>query len=145
MDNPLAILERGSSRPHRLHTAFSAEGLIALRALIHRSHRDFGFDTSVWTRDLLAQVSFQLGLTSTVLTGEAVRKILKRLGINWKRAKHRISSPDPQYREKTARDRLIAWASQQASWAIGFLDEVWWSRFALPPLHGWRDPEHLCT
>jgi hypothetical protein len=30
---------------------------------------------------------------------------------------------------------LIAWASQVAGWAIGFLDEVWWSRFALPRLH----------
>jgi hypothetical protein len=30
---------------------------------------------------------------------------------------------------------LIAWASQQPSWAIGFGDEVWWSRFALPRLH----------
>src|SRR6266567_1588561 len=34
--------------------------------------------------------------------------------------------------KKNARDRLIAWASQQPSWAIGFGDEVWWSRFALP-------------
>src|SRR5438876_54699 len=37
--------------------------------------------------------------------------------------------------KKNARDRLIAWASQQLSWAIGFLDEVWWSRFALPRMH----------
>src|SRR6266536_881641 len=33
--------------------------------------------------------------------------------------------------KKTARDRLIVWASQRPEWAIGFLDEVWWSRFAL--------------
>ncbi len=26
----------------------------------------------------------------------------------------------------------MAWASQQPTWAIGFADEVWWSRFALP-------------
>ena len=39
-------------------------------------------------------------------------------------------------------DRLIAWCSTQPSWAIGFLDEVWWSRFALPHLHGWQDQEH---
>ena len=41
---------------------------------------------------------------------------------------------------------MIAWASQQPSWAIGFLDEVWWSRFALPRLHAWQDqtnPIHL--
>ncbi len=36
--------------------------------------------------------------------------------------------------KKNARDRLIAWTSQQSGWAIGFLDEVWWSRFALPRL-----------
>ena len=36
---------------------------------------------------------------------------------------------------------MIAWASQQAAWAIGFADEVWWSRFALPPAHGWQRQE----
>jgi hypothetical protein len=33
---------------------------------------------------------------------------------------------------------LISWACQQSSWAIGFLDEVWWSRFALPHIHAWQ-------
>jgi hypothetical protein len=33
---------------------------------------------------------------------------------------------------------LIAWASQRADWALGFLDEVWWSRFASPRLHAWQ-------
>ena len=37
---------------------------------------------------------------------------------------------------------MIAWASQQSTWAIGFLDEVWWSRFALPRLSAWQDPDH---
>jgi transposase len=37
---------------------------------------------------------------------------------------------------------LIAWARQQPTWAIGFQDEVWWSRFALPRLSAWQDPEH---
>lgn len=36
---------------------------------------------------------------------------------------------------------MIAWASQQPDWAIGFLDEVWWSRFALPCLHTWQNAE----
>src|SRR5947209_11874769 len=43
--------------------------------------------------------------------------------------------------KKNARDRLIAWASLQTDWAIGFLDEVWWSRFALPRMHAWQDEE----
>jgi DDE superfamily endonuclease len=35
---------------------------------------------------------------------------------------------------------LITYASSHPGWAIGFLDEVWWSRFALPQLHCWQDP-----
>jgi transposase len=37
---------------------------------------------------------------------------------------------------------LIAWASTQRQWAIGYQDEVWWSRFALPRMHAWQDEEH---
>jgi hypothetical protein len=37
---------------------------------------------------------------------------------------------------------LIAWASAQPDWVIGFLDEVWWSRFALPRMHAWQDEDH---
>jgi hypothetical protein len=37
---------------------------------------------------------------------------------------------------------LIAWASSQPDWAIGFVDEVWWSRFALPRLHAWQSEDH---
>jgi hypothetical protein len=43
--------------------------------------------------------------------------------------------------KKKARDRLLAWASRQDTWAIGFLDEVCWSRFALPRMHAWQDEE----
>jgi hypothetical protein len=52
----------------------------------------------------------------------------------------------PLRAKKNARDRLMAWASTQPSWAIGFLDEVWWSRFALPSLNVWQskdEPVHL--
>src|SRR5260370_26791454 len=44
--------------------------------------------------------------------------------------------------KKNARDRLMAWASAQPNWAIGFLDEVWWSRFALPRMHAWQHEDH---
>ena len=37
---------------------------------------------------------------------------------------------------------MIAWVSQQPTWAIGFGDEVWWSRFALPQAHAWQSQEH---
>ncbi len=93
----LAVLEEGSSRPHRLRTTFPAEALEALRDLLHRSPHDFGLDTSVWTLSLVAQISFQQGLTPRLVSGESVRRALQRLGKSWKRAKHWISSPDPQY------------------------------------------------
>lgn len=93
----LAVLQEGSSHPHRLRTTFSDEALEALQDLLHRSPRDFGLDTSVWTLPLIAWISFQQGLTPRLVSGESVRRALKRLGKSWKRAKQWITSPDPQY------------------------------------------------
>ena len=93
----LAVFEEGSSRPHRLRTRFPGAAPEALRDLLHRSPRDFGLETSMWTLSLAAQISFQQGLTPRLVSGESIRRALKRLGKNGKRAKHWISSPDPQY------------------------------------------------
>jgi transposase len=93
-------LLKGSSRPHTLHAAFSAEGVERLRAFLPRSPRDLGKESSLWTLDLLAEVSFEQGLTAERVTGETVRATLERLGIRWKRAKGWISSPDPEYGRK---------------------------------------------
>jgi len=39
-------------------------------------------------------------------------------------------------KEKRRRERLIELANDNAeSWAIGYQDECWWSRVALPALH----------
>jgi transposase len=141
----LAVLQEGSSRPHHLRTTFTEEGCQRLQDLLHRSPHDVGRDRGVWTLELAAQVSFEQGIIETSVSTESVRRALKRLKTNWKRAKHWITSPDPLYlQKKNARDRLMAWASQQPAWAIGFLDEVWWSRFALPRMHAWQDPEYRC-
>ena len=137
----LAVLQEGSSRPHRLRTAFSQEGAERLKDLLHRSPRDFGQDRSTWTLELAAQVSFEQGIISHEVSDESVRRALKRLKTNWKRAlDHQPRSAVPA--KKNARDRLMAWASTQPHWAIGFLDEVWWSRFALPRMHAWQDEDH---
>ena len=93
----LAVLKEGSSRPHRLRTTFTPEGAERLKELLHRSPRDFGRDRSTWTLDLAAQVSFEQGIISRHISDESVRRALKRLKTNWKRAKHWITSPDPQY------------------------------------------------
>ena len=96
----LAVLHAGSSRPHRLRTSLSQEGLERLQDLLHRSPRDFGKEGSLGTLELVAQVSFEQGLTESLVSDESVRRALKRLKTSWKRAKHWITSPDPQYQLK---------------------------------------------
>ena len=49
---------------------------------------------------LAAEVSFAQGLTPRLVSDEAIRVALRRLGVTWKRAKHWITSPDPAYARK---------------------------------------------
>lgn len=95
-----AALVEGSSRPHTSHPAFDAAGAGRLRTLLHRSPRDFGHPTSLWTLDLAAEVAFAEGITRQRVSGETVRVTLARLGIRWRRAKSWITSPDPAYAQK---------------------------------------------
>jgi transposase len=99
-ESGLAVLTRGSCRPHRLRTQIADERLPAFQALLHRSPRDFGLDRSLWTLETVAQISFEQGLIPAPISGASVRRALGRLGTNWKRAKHWITSPDPQYQLK---------------------------------------------
>jgi transposase len=90
----------GSRRPKSAQSVFSDEGIEQLKALLHRSPRDFGKETSVWTLELAAEISFGEGITSRLISGDCVRHALKRLKVSWKRAKHWITSPDPAYERK---------------------------------------------
>lgn len=91
----VAALEMGSRRPKTTRPMFSNEGLEKLKAMLHRSPRDFGKETSVWTLELAAE-----GITSRQVSDDCVRHALKRLKVSWKRAKHWITSPDPEYERK---------------------------------------------
>jgi transposase len=138
----LTVLQPLSSRPHTTATIFDAGACEALRALLHQSPRTFGKPTSRWTLALAAEVSFAQGLTPRLVSDETIRLALRRLRVSWKRAKHWITSPDPAYaRKKKRRDQLIHRALAQPTWALGFGDEVWWSRLAQPDQHCWTDPE----
>ena len=96
----LAVLKEGSRRPHRIQAAFSGEQAAQLKELLHQSPRKFGKQSSVWTLALAAEVSFAEGLTRERVSDETIRATLLRLGIGWKRAKHWITSPDPEYQRK---------------------------------------------
>jgi transposase len=102
-----AFNERGvealAQRSHAVHTsqaAFDGEAAERLKAIVRQSPRSFGKETSLWTLDLAAEVSFEQGLTRERVSDETIRQTLKRLGIQWKRAKHWIASPDPAYKRK---------------------------------------------
>ena len=66
----------------------------------HQSPRTFGKPTSLWTLQLAAAVAHERGLTGDRVSYETVRRALKAMGTNWKRAKHWITSPDPAYARK---------------------------------------------
>jgi transposase len=96
-----AALARGSHVPHTTpHAAFDGPRLAQLPTVLHQHPRTFGKVTDLWTLDLLADVAFEQGLTPRRVSDETIRYALKRLGITWKRAKHWITSPDPQYAQK---------------------------------------------
>ena len=96
----LGALVAGSSRPKRTHAAFDGRGSEALKELLHHSPREFGKQTSLWTLEDAAQVSFEEGLAERRVSGETIRTTLARMGVGWKRAKRWITSPDPEYARK---------------------------------------------
>lgn len=101
----LGALTPGSSRPKEVHAAFDEEGAEALGQLLHRSPREFGKETSLWTLEDAAEISFEKGLTQRRVTGETIRATLKRLGVRWEKAKRWIESPDPEYERKKGLSR----------------------------------------
>ena len=91
------------AKSHATHTDQSAideAGRERLKEILHHSPRHFGQDSSLWTLEGLAEVSYAEGITDREVSTETVRRSLKKLGENWKRAKKRISSPDPNYEVK---------------------------------------------
>jgi hypothetical protein len=96
----IAALERRSSRPRTVRSAFDAAGRERRREIVHQSPRAFGKPTGIWTLPLAAAVCAEQGLTAEPVTGEAIRRTLRRLGVRWQRAKHWITRPDPAHAPK---------------------------------------------
>jgi len=97
----LDALVAGSSRPKRTQAVFDEKSAEAVREILHRSPREFGRDTSLWTLEMAAGVSFEEGIIERRVSGETIRATLARLlGVRWQRAKRWITSPDPLYERK---------------------------------------------
>ena len=99
----IACLAEGSHRPASARPEIDPAGCERLRALLHRSPRDFAKPTSIWTPATAAEVAFAQGITTRLVSDETIRQALKRLGCGWKRAKTWITSPDPAYLRKKRR------------------------------------------
>lgn len=139
----VGCLEAQSSRPKTVQPTFDEPKREQLRQLLHQSPREFGKTRTTWTLGLLAEVCQAQGITEQRVSQVTMHQTLKAMGIDWKRAKTHITSPDPQYElKKRQRDRLIELAQAQG-WGLGYLDEVWWSRFALPSLQSWCEDSVL--
>lgn len=89
-----------SSRPKTVEPIFDQPRLDALRHLLHQNPRVYGKPTSLWTLPQLAAVCFETGITEQQVSSETIRSALKRLKVNWQRAKHWITSPDSEYARK---------------------------------------------
>lgn len=96
----LACLQQKSTRPRSARPVLDDAALTQLREWLRQSPRDFGLPTSRWTLGGLAKVSAVRGLIPNLVSDETIRKALKRLGLNWQRAKRWIESPDPAYGRK---------------------------------------------
>jgi transposase len=93
-------LVRHSNRPKSVEPILNAVNCERLQHILHQSPRTYGKATGVWTLALAAQVCQEHGVTERCLSEESIRRALQRLRTNWKRAKHWITSPDPQYARK---------------------------------------------
>lgn len=96
----LQVLTVQSRRPKNIKAAFSPAQAERLKELLHHSPREYGQPTSLWTLELAAEVSFAQGVSAERVSDETIRATLARLGVRWKRAKHWITSPDPEYERK---------------------------------------------
>ena len=99
----LEVLDKKSNRPK---TGPAAQPILdevkraAVHALLQQSPRAFDKEASFWSLSLLAQVAFEQGITERLLDEDTFGVAIKRLGLNWKRIRHRIVSPDPAYAHK---------------------------------------------
>jgi transposase len=78
-------------------SAFDEAARERLREVIRQSPRQFGHETSVWTLALLAETCEREGIASRSVSADNVGFVLREIGIDWRRAKERIRSPDGHY------------------------------------------------
>jgi transposase len=93
----VGCLQEKSHARREPQSAFDEAARDRLQEVIRQSPRQFGHETSVWTLALLAETCECEGIASRSVNGDNVGSVLREMGIDWRRAKHRIRSPDGHY------------------------------------------------
>jgi transposase len=93
-------LQLKSRARHDDQRAYDDEAREQLRELIRQSPREHGYESSLWTLEMLAEVSHQKGWTAHQVHPDTVGQTLLKMGVKWARAKHWINSPDQNYSGK---------------------------------------------
>jgi transposase len=96
----VACLDPKSHAPKATRSVWPRQRDGDLKVLLHQSPRTHGQPTSLWTLALVAALCHEKGWTTRLLSDEAIRHVVRRLGVSWKRAKRWIHSPDPDYTAK---------------------------------------------
>jgi transposase len=96
----LVCLEEKSHARHDQQSAFDEAARERVRELIRQSPRQFGHEASAWTLAQLAETCWAEGIVLRPVSGDNVGYVLRQMGINWRRAKRRICSPDEHYEHR---------------------------------------------
>jgi transposase len=96
----MGCLRPGSRARKADQRALDDQGRARLKEIMRMSPRSLGYETSLWTLTLLAEVSFKEGLTTWPVSADTMSRTLRQIGVNWQRAKQHINSPDPAYAVK---------------------------------------------
>lgn len=96
----LTCLQEKSHARQDEQSAFDADGRERLRELIRLSPRQFGHETSVWTLASLAETCQSEGIASRPVNADNVGYVLRDMGIEWRRAKNWLRSPDAHYEHR---------------------------------------------
>jgi transposase len=137
----LDALLAGSSRPKHGHAAFDGKSAEALREMLHRSPREFGRNSSLWTLGRWPPRS--PSRRGSPKSASAERRFGRRFRASFRFGGCGLSDgsppPTPYTKEKRRRDRLMEISASDSEWATAFEDECWWSRVALPTLNAWSE------
>lgn len=95
----MCLARKSRARPDD-QRAFDDTARTALREMIRKSPRAYGYEQSLWSLAKLAEASHREGLTDGVVSAQTVSDTLRAMGLNWQRVRQWINSPDAQYAAK---------------------------------------------